>query len=142
MPESEHASPSAASRCTTEIEELHRFFDGWLRGDRPETDAAFERVQQALDPEFRLIHPSGAWRGRDDILKGLRRGYGGHPDLAIHIRDVRLVKEGEELLLATYEEWQEGGDSTDGRLSSVLFRRAEGAPNGLRWVHVQETWIQ
>jgi len=142
MPKSETAFPSAADRCVAEINELHQFFEDWLTGTLPETDAAFERVERALGPGFRLIHPSGSWRSRGDVLKGLRAGYGGQPDLTIQIRDAQLVDEGEELLLATYEEWQEAGDSSDGRLSTVLFRRAEEGPNGLRWIHVQETWIQ
>jgi hypothetical protein len=141
MPKSEPGEPSPADRCAAEINELHQFFEDWLTGTLSETDAAFERVERALGPRFRLIHPSGAWRSRDDILKGLRRGYGGQPDLTIRIRDVRLRETGESLLLATYEEWQEAGDSSDARLSTVLFRRAEEGPNGLRWVHVHETWM-
>jgi len=142
MSEPDHAFSSTEDRCTAEIEELHQFFEDWLSGALPDTDAAFDRVRQALDPEFRLIPPSGAWRSREDILTGLRRGHGGDPDRTIHIRNVRPATEGEQLLLATYEEWQEAGGSTDGRLSTVLFRREDEAPNGLRWVHVHETWIQ
>lgn len=41
----------------------------------------------------------------------------------------------------TYEEWQDTGQGERGRISSVLFRRRERAPNGVEWLHVHETWI-
>jgi hypothetical protein len=113
MPESDDVFPAEADRCAAEIEALHRFVEDWLSGALPETDTAFGRVERALDPDFRLIHPSGAWRSRDDILEGLKREYVGQPDLAIQIRDVRLEETGEDLLLATYEEWQTAAEVGD-----------------------------
>jgi hypothetical protein len=142
MSPSQNASSSADELCTAEVKELHQFFEDWLTGRRPETESAFERVERALGPSFRLIDPSGRERRRGDIQEGLRTGYGSEPDLTIQVRDVQVMEEGENLLLATYEEWQETGDSTDGRLSTVLFRRDGAATNGLRWAHVHETWIQ
>ncbi|MEF8797232.1 MAG: hypothetical protein V5A48_12310, partial [Salinivenus sp.] len=60
-------------RCRTEIEDLHQFFEGWLSGKRPNTESAFERAEKALGPDFQLIHPSGEWRDREEILNGLRQ---------------------------------------------------------------------
>lgn len=140
---SEKEPPNEAlEMCVRETEDLHQFFEGWLSGRLSNTDGAFRRVGRALAPEFCLIHPSGAWRSRESILTGLRQGHGSRPDLSIEIRDVRLREEGEELLMATYEEWQWGRETEDGRLSTVLFGKETGGPSGLRWRHVHETWLQ
>jgi hypothetical protein len=128
--------------CRREIEALHQFFEDWLSGERPETAAAFRRVDRALRPGFRLVHPSGAERSRDDILTGLRGAHGSQPGLTIEIRNVQLCGAGAQLLAATYEEWQRSADTEDGRLSTVVFARHPEAPHGLRWRHVHETWLQ
>jgi hypothetical protein len=46
-----------------------------------------------------------------------------------------------DILLVTYEEWQQSGDQTTARLSTALFRDKPDAPNGLEWLHVHETWL-
>jgi hypothetical protein len=89
-----------------------------------------------------LIHPSGEWRDREEILNGLRQGHESHLGLEIEIRDVRLWASSGDLVLATYEEWQQSERGLDGRLSTVAFHPGEQAPNGLRWAHVHETWIE
>lgn len=132
-------------RCREEIDALHQFFEDWLGGARPDTDDAFVRVRCVLADEFRLIHPAGEWRTRDEILSGLRRGHGRRPGLTIEIRNAQVLRTGPERCLAAYKEWQHGPDATDGRLSSVVFRREPtdlDLPEGLVWEHVHETWIQ
>lgn len=72
---------------------------------------------------------------------GTRQAHGSQPGLTIEIKDVQLREAGEELVAGTYEEWQSGEEKEDGRLSTVLFRKTPEAPNGLRWLHVHETWL-
>lgn len=139
---SSEASGEAFDDCRREIESLHQFFEGWLSGSLPETDAAFRRLHRALAPAFRLLHPSGKERSRNDILTGLRGAHGSQPGLTIDIRNVQLCGTGEQLLAATYEEWQRSADTEDGRLSTVVFARHPEGPNWLRWRHVHETWLQ
>lgn len=142
MDEPEAASNSVYGRCIREIRGLHQFFEDWLSGEFPNTDEAFRRLDRALTPEFRLIHPSGKWRNRNDILRGLRQAHGSQPGLKVKIKDVQLREAGEELVAATYEEWQSGEEEEDGRLSTVVFRIVPEAPSGLRWLHVHETWLK
>lgn len=132
----------ALDACRREVQALHQFFEAWLSGERPNTDASFRRLDRALAPAFRLIHPSGDRRSRDDILTGLRGAHGSRSALTIDIRNVQLRGNGARLLVATYEEWQQSADTEDGRLSTVVFARHPEGPNGLRWRHVHETWLQ
>jgi len=60
----------------------------------------------------------------------------------IWIKTVRLRQQIKDLSLATYEEWQELERQTTARLSSMLFQGAQSTPNGLKWLHVHETWIK
>jgi hypothetical protein len=125
-----------------EIVELHDFFEGWLGGALPDSDAAFARLPATMAAEFALVSPGGERAEREQLLAQLRAAHGSRPGWRIWIANAALrVAEG-GLLLATYEEWQRHADgAVTGRLSTVLFRERAGAPHGLDWLHVHETWL-
>jgi hypothetical protein len=130
--------------CRTEIIELHRFFTWWFSGELPNTDAAWSALENGLAPDFALITPHGTRVERDPLLTSLRPLHGQHGPAAgfkISIRnyDCRHVDDG--LVLATYEEWQTLHGQETGRLSTALFERNPAMPNGVRWLHVHETWL-
>jgi len=130
--------------CRKEIVELHQFFQDWMTGRLPTTDQAFARFSDVLDVEFQIITPSARVIGRDELLTSFRGAHGargGDPDFQIRIEDHRDRPLGSRLHLATYEEWQGTGNGMRGRLSTALFGRREGTPNGLIWLHVHETWL-
>lgn len=139
------ALPSSGDASVrAEIEELHRFFEGWFTARLANTPSEFARFESVVAPGFVHIPPSGARTEREALLNGLRNAHGVHADdgFRIWIEDVRARTLADGTVLATYEEWQETrGDEPRGRISSVVFRAREDLPNGLEWVHVQETWL-
>lgn len=130
-----------ARACRQEIASLHRFFTAWLRGELPDTDGAWARVEEVLAPAFVLVTPEGRRWERAMLLEDLRRAHGARPDLTIHVRRFtgRTVAAG--TVLATYEEWQHEKAADRGRISTALFAEDRGAPGGVRWLHVHETWL-
>lgn len=126
----------------TEIEELHGFFQAWLGGVPHEGEVRFERLERALAPGFTFVTPGGRALERSAVVEGVRSGRSSRPGLRIEVGDPRLLHDAGDLLVATYEEWQHEGERTTGRRSTVVFRRDEDGPNGLRWLHVHETWIE
>jgi len=133
-----------AKECRREIEDLHRFFVDWFHGAIPDEDVVWRRLEDALAPGFVLISPGGDLLARDDLLTALRERHGCHGPEAgfdIWIRHDMCRHAQDRLALATYEEWQRLHGEERGRLSTVLFERDERAPNGLRWLHVHETWL-
>lgn len=126
----------------TEIVELHAFFEGWLGGTLPPTDAVYARLAETMAPEFALVTPGGKLVPRKQLLAQLRAAHGSRPGWRIWIQDPKLRLQAGDLLIATYEEWQRHGDGiVTGRLSTAIFRARPAAPNGLAWVHVHETWL-
>jgi hypothetical protein len=122
-----------------EIVGLHDFFEGWLGGTLPDTDDAFERFERTIGEAFTFIDPDGRFLERAELVAHLRAAHGARPGLRIRIENPRIRHETCGLTIATYEEWQEAGDKTTGRLSSAVFRdRGEG----VEWVHVHETWLR
>lgn len=127
--------------CRREVHELHAFFQGWFTGELPDTDAAFARLASVIAPEFQIVSPSGRGMHRAELLESLRATHGADPGARIRVADFRGREVGEDLFLATYEEWQARPTGEKGRLSSVLFGREQGAPNGVAWLHLHECWL-
>lgn len=126
--------------CEREAREFHEFLEGWLSGAAPETDAAFARTD-ALAAPFEIVGPDGDRRDRAALLADLRAAHGSRPSLTVEVRDVRRrVAEG-DLALVTYRERQADDEGTAVRLASALFGNDPGAPNGVSWLHVHETWL-
>jgi len=124
-----------------EVVALHRFFEAWFRGDLPTTDAAFARLDEALDPEFEMVGPGGTVTGRAPLLDGLRAMHGAHPAMSIRVERARISTSTPDVVILRYEEWQTRQGETRGRLSTVVFRDDADAPHGLVWVHLHEVWL-
>ena len=130
-----------AGAVRREIEGLHAFFEEWLAGKLPDTAAAFARVESVLAPDFTLVDPSGQEADRATMAALLRGLWNTRPVVHIWIEQFRLLLAAPPLLLARYEEWQEGSAGNSVRVSTALFRTAPQAPNGVQWVRVHETWV-
>jgi len=128
----------------TEIIELHQFFDDWFTGRLKRTDEEFNRLTTALAPEFEMITPEGARVNRTDVLEQIQSAHAGRAQdgtFQIRVKNITSRLLGENMFVATYEEWQQAQGKTRGRISTVIFRRTDGAANGVEWVQLQETWL-
>lgn len=126
-----------------EIEDLHVFFEAWLGGMLAQDKANFEPLQRALGSSFVIINPEGTLSAREPLVQGLYKGHGSREGLRIYIKNPKLRFENAEIVIATYEEWQDYGDTSSARLSTVVFQKLaeKGGAGTLRWLHVHETWI-
>ncbi len=131
--------------CRTEITELHHFFVEWMTGALPRTAEAFARAADVLADDMTMINPEGEVMACAALLGAIETAHGAFtpPEQTFRIwiknYDCRFVSG--DLCLATYEEWQDRTGEVKGRLSTVLFRRRDGLPNGVEWLHVHETWL-
>jgi hypothetical protein len=139
------ADATLAADCRTEVFELHRFVGWWLRGEVPDTDAAFSLFPDALAEEFVLVSPSGRAEVRAEVLARIRAAHGEHADpahdYALWVRELACRPLGPDHAFCTYEEWHSLRGVERGRRSTALLRREPGAPNGVVWEHVHETWL-
>jgi len=124
-------------RYRTEIEDLHEFFVEWYDGALPES--AFERLDNALAPEFTMVTPAGEYEDREAVLDWIRGAHGRDADrqFDIEIRAVDVVATGPEHTVVRYEEHQTVEGETDGRISTVTFREDD-----LAWLALHETAIE
>ena len=135
-----------AQNCEKEVLELHQFFQEWFNGTLENTEAAFERFDSVMADDFEIINPEGQKSSRAGIIARLQAAHGfqanATPPMRIWIENLhsRPLPGGDQLV--TYEEWQETGGITRGRLSSALFSSSADTPNGVQWHHVHETWLR
>ena len=129
------------THCCNEVLELHRFFQEWFAGRLASTPEAFARFADVIESGFEIVSPDGECRARAALLESLRAAHGCDPEARIRIENFRGHEVGEGLFQAVYEEWQGRGADQRGRLSSALFRRAEGLPQGVEWLHLHECWL-
>ena len=133
-------------KCRQEVLDLHQFFEDWFMGRLADDDKSFARFSSVMDDTFRIVSPAGTMTPIPALSKGLRGAHGawdkgGAPVGRIWIEnvDVRLLSD--TLALVTYEEWQEQAQPAKGRQSTALFEVDVNTPNGVRWLHVHETWL-
>ena len=132
------------SQCESEVVELHRFFEDWFMGRLEDSEEAFSRFADVMADGLTMISPEGAVTGRADLLEALRNAHGacvGGGSISIRVANIQQHQRSDGLCLVTYEEWQNKGSGDQGRISSALFRTRPGAPNGVEWLHVHETWM-
>ena len=120
-----------------EIEELHRFFELWFAGEIDD----FSRCDRALASDFTMVGPGGDVSTRESLVRGLE-GARGQRRVAIRIENLDVHPLDGGLVLARYEEWQDEGGASQGRVSTALFRPRADAPCGIEWVTVHETFIR
>jgi hypothetical protein len=137
---------SMESRCQAEVSELHRFFEDWFNGAVPADDETFARFAGVMGEGFVIVTPEGRAVERDTLIEGLRGSHGrwrleGKGGGRIWIENVDVRHAGDGMTAVTYEEWQEVDGRVRGRISTALFRAKKGAPNGIEWLHVHETWL-
>lgn len=123
--------------CEREIRELHDCFVEFYTGQRGDT----ERVDQALGPDFRLVHPSGERTDREAVIDGIRSQKNRYVpgEFDIEIRNVEPIEIREDRALVSYEEWQTTPNEQTGRLSTAYFAPSEQA--AAEWRYLQETWL-
>ncbi|MEZ4512872.1 MAG: hypothetical protein R3C62_13455 [Chloroflexota bacterium] len=129
-------------QCRQEILDLHRFFEEWFAGRLPESDEAFARATVALGEAFVLVSPNGRLTDRHTLMNGLRGEHNGRSHFRIWIEKFQLQQQQGDIAIATYEEWQEIGDTVTSRQSTAVFQQDFATPNGVKWLHVHETWIE
>lgn len=122
-----------------EIVELHKFFEGYFLGTIGVDDV--ERLEAALAIDFTIVGPGGGVSTRAETVAAARGGHGSASQLGITIIGAHPLVDESDVVVARYVERHESADGTTSRLSTVVFTRDPGAPNGLVWRTVHETWL-
>ncbi len=132
---------------TREIIDLHVFFEDWFRGDCKDTERVFEaRLLSRMDIDFYIVLPDGECFYGEKFWPQMRKAHGSNPDFQISLRNfARKLQIGRKTYVVNYEEWQKHAlnskPANNGRVSTAVLVADSSAPNGLRWVHVHETWL-
>lgn len=122
-----------------EIQQLHRFFQDYFGGTLAQS--AVTRFDQLIAPAFMLIDSQGRITDAAAIKEIIRGLHGQRRAIRIWTDNILLRHESHDLLLATYEEWQEQDGRTTQRFTTVVFQKAADAPGGLLWLHVHESGL-
>jgi len=123
-----------------EIEALHRFFVCWFNGTI-EKEALEANFGARLHPDMHITFPDGNTLDRGTLLGGFANAHASNPAFRIDIRGVKIVHEGVDTLLVSYEEWQIGAKSSEkpntARISTALISKQQP----FVWFNIHETWL-
>ena len=108
------------TRIESEITQLHQFFMDWYNGDLPATDKVFARLTSVLETGFALISPGGHTLPRQTIIDAIRGSHNSRNGFRIRIENTQICYQTNDLVLATYEEWQEYEGEMTSRVSSFF----------------------
>ena len=129
-------TPLLAS-AMTEVRSLHEAFEDLFTGRSRD----FDRCARALAMDFSMVAPDGSRLNREAVLDALGAA-ALCPDLRIKVVDLTPIWEAENSVLLQYVEEQYRDGRTTRRLSTALFTAEAGAPCGVVWRYLQETWVQ
>ena len=133
------------TRCEQEVRGFHAFLRDWLAGAVPRTAESFARFAGVMDDGLEVISPLGTVTGRDALVDEFESLHGqlaaDADEFEIWIENFRCRWAEGDHAAVTYEEWHRRRGAESARLSTALFRRAEGTPSGVVWLHVHETWL-
>lgn len=130
-----------AAAAVREVEELHAFFEAWLGGAGPRTDAALGRLETALAADFSMVTPEGRRLRRADVTGWLRDAHGAKGKAGpfrIIIREPDVLHVAPPLVSVGYVEVQHQGEAITARRSTALFRVQ---PDRVLWLNLHETWM-
>ena len=119
-----------------EIVDLHAAFEKWFRGEL----TTMERMAAAMHPDLVFVSPAGQRHDRKAVLQLLQAARGAR-SVRISVRARHVHRCSAHSALATYEEHQVYPTHKTARLATAQFLHAPGAPGGVLWRHVHETWI-
>ena len=137
------------ARCRREVDELHAFFVRWFTGAVPRTREELARFTDAMHAEMEMVTAGGDRHTLASLAETIDCAHGcmegSRAGFAIAVRNVRVLRSlgagAERSHLVSYEEWQTVGAAETARVSTALFREQGGAPNGLAWLHLHETYL-
>lgn len=134
---------ASASAAYTEVVEAYLWLRLWADGTLENTEENLGKLGRALGEDFVRIGAQGLSLDAGGLLDALRADHGrargrGHMAWVDKLKVTTLAP---DLFLARYtaEQRNTGGELNDIRLGSILFRSKAGTPNGLEWLHCQET---
>ncbi|WP_299967576.1 hypothetical protein [uncultured Roseobacter sp.] len=134
-----------ARRCVQEADRLHVFLQDWLRGTLPRTSEGFAPFATALADPCRVISPLGTVAERAALLSEFESTHGALAEqgdtFVIRMENTVILQQWEDHALVSYEEWHDLGDQSSARLSTVLYTADRGAPLGVAWSYIHETWL-
>ena len=125
---------------TQEITELHQFFQDYFTGNIP-----FEGVSRfdlTLADGFTLIDSAAEIIQHDEIKQIMRQLHGQRAGRRIWVENIVLRHDLDDVVIATYEEWQASDEMTTQRACTVIFKKDSSALNGLLWLHVHESGLR
>ena len=127
-----------------EIIRLHNFFVDWMTGILPQTDENFALFADSISKDFYIVNSSGQLRDRETLVAKVYSTYNQRPKLRIWIENMQIHHTLGDVIVATYEEWQEdkSDNKTTSLISTVVFILDESKHNGLVWQCVHETSLQ
>ncbi len=131
--------------CKKEIIGLHLFFEQWFKAEIENTEKTFSRLDNALNPNFQLIMPTGDLSSREQIIYQIKTSYASHKNdntpYRLWVKNVQHRLTIGDVCLMTYEEWAEVHGKVNARLSSALFKKNSNTINNVEWIHVHEVFI-
>ncbi len=133
-----------ARAALQEVIDLHAFFEAWLGGTAPQTEAAFARLDRALAEGFTMVTPDGVRLPRAAVIEWLRQAHGAKAAFGpfrIAIAEAELVHLAVPLVVLGYVEQQTLGGAIGRRRSTGLIEAVPAADDRVRWLALHETWI-
>ena len=125
----------------SEVRAFHVFLEDVMSGRRTASDDDLQRLRARFDPTFSYVTPTGQRRGFAQLEAWLSGEIATRSSLQIRITDEEVLLARADATVVRYIERQRDDDGDRDRISTAVFVPRAGAPHGVAWIALHETWL-
>ena len=134
------------NNCVAEVIRIHQLFEQWFQGSIERTTENYSQVTSAILDDFSQVTPDRRYWEREVLFPKLEQSHGMYseskPIFRLWIKNPRAIMlKGGNYCLAIYEEWRRLDGVERGYITTAILKRSAEAPSGVKWLHLQETWL-
>ncbi|XP_052193005.1 sucrose-phosphatase 2-like isoform X2 [Diospyros lotus] len=126
-----------------EVVKFYLFYERWKRAEVQKSELSLQKLRSVFYPPGIFIHPSGFEQHLNQYIDGLGASYGNKQgtNFRVWLDRVSLAQIGVDAWLVKFDKWELSGDTRERCLTTVLLSSKVEVPDGFRWMHVHQTWL-
>ncbi|KAJ4720516.1 Sucrose-phosphatase [Melia azedarach] len=127
-----------------QVVKFYLFYERWRRAEVEMSEHHIESLRLLFYALGITVHPSGIERSMRQCIDLIEKMYGDKQGkkYQVWVDRVSSAQIGSDAWLVKFDKWESSGDEWQCCLTTVLMSSQATAPDGLKWMHMHQTWLE